>query len=60
MKKKAAAASGGGGETNGESTDDGYAPSEGETSAAVGQREDRPRRPRGGRPPRSGGGRGRE
>jgi len=55
--------SGGGsrdGENNRESTDDGYAPSEGEASAAVGQREDRPRRPRGGRPPRSGGGRGRE
>jgi polyribonucleotide nucleotidyltransferase len=40
--------------------DDNYAPSEGETTAAVGQREDRPRRPRGGRSPRSGGGRGRE
>jgi polyribonucleotide nucleotidyltransferase len=49
-----------GGEANRASTDDGYAPSEGEASAAVGQREDRPRRPRGGRPPRSGGGRGRE
>src|SRR5687767_12759335 len=40
--------------------DDNYAPSEGEATAAVGQREDRPRRPRGGRSPRSGGGRGRE
>ncbi len=49
-----------GGESNRASTDDGYAPSEGEASAAVGQREDRPRRPRGGRPPRSGGARGRE
>jgi polyribonucleotide nucleotidyltransferase len=55
-------ASGGGsrgGETR-ESGDDGYAPAEGEAAAAVGQKEDRPRRPRGGRPPRSGGGRGRE
>jgi polyribonucleotide nucleotidyltransferase len=43
-----------------EGGDDNYAPSEGEATAAVGQREDRPRRPRGGRPPRSGGGRGRE
>jgi polyribonucleotide nucleotidyltransferase len=50
----------GGGEPRTESTDDGYAPSEGEAPAAVGQREERPRRPRGGRPPRSGGSRGRE
>ena len=50
-----------GGDSSRESTDDGYAPSEGEASAAVGQREEPPRRPRGGgRPPRSGGGRGRE
>jgi polyribonucleotide nucleotidyltransferase len=49
-----------GGEQRTESADDGYAPSEGEAPAAVGQREDRPRRPRGGRPPRSGGSRGRE
>jgi len=55
--------SGGGsrGGDSSQSTDDGYAPSDGEASAAVGQREERPRRPRGGgRPPRSGGGRGRE
>jgi polyribonucleotide nucleotidyltransferase len=64
-----AGSSGGGGgsrssrsaEEGAQGGDDNYAPSEGEaTTAAVGQREDRPRRPRGGRPPRSGGGRGRE
>ncbi|MDP9177040.1 MAG: polyribonucleotide nucleotidyltransferase [Gemmatimonadota bacterium] len=49
-----------GAEENDEGGDANYAPSEGEATAAVGQREDRPRRPRGGRPPRSGGGRGRE
>ncbi len=47
-------------EEGAQGSDDNYAPSEGEATAAVGQREDRPRRPRGGRPPRSGGGRGRE
>jgi polyribonucleotide nucleotidyltransferase len=66
---EAGSGSGGGGgsrpartaEEGAQGGDDNYAPSEGEgTTAAVGQREDRPRRPRGGRPPRSGGGRGRE
>ena len=47
-------------EEGGQGGDDNYAPSEGEATAAVSEREDRPRRPRGGRPPRSGGGRGRE
>jgi polyribonucleotide nucleotidyltransferase len=44
----------------GEGGADSYSPAESETAAAVGQREDRPRRPRGGRSSRSGGGRGRE
>jgi polyribonucleotide nucleotidyltransferase len=57
-----AGSSGGGrsGESRSQPTDDGYAPAEGEAAAAVGQREDRPRRPRGGRPSRGGGGRDRE
>ena len=40
--------------------DNGYAPAAEEAGAAVGQREERPRRPRGGRSSRSGGGRSRE
>ena len=48
------------GEPKAEAVDDGYAATEGDAPAAVGQREERPRRPRGGRPPRSGGGRSRE
>jgi polyribonucleotide nucleotidyltransferase len=48
------------GDSVSEGTDDGYAPATEDAGAAVGQREERPRRPRGGRASRSGGGRSRE